>query len=91
MFDSDGFVASLAMAGHDVRGMKVVLAGALLACDFSVRYVAENEHSRLPAVYRFCAAWTAADWSSRALVCRLNRLTSESSRSMARPASSRRP
>ena len=40
-----------------------VLAGALLACDFSVRYVAENAHSRLPAVYRFCAAWGAHEGS----------------------------
>ena len=46
-----------------VGGAFVILAGAFLANDFSLRYVAENSHSLLPAIYRFCATWGAHEGS----------------------------
>ncbi|MFG6464708.1 heme lyase CcmF/NrfE family subunit [Roseateles sp. DXS20W] len=39
------------------------LAQAFLAGDFSVRYVASNSHSELPAIYRFTAVWGSHEGS----------------------------
>lgn len=39
------------------------LAWSLMANDFSVRYVAANSNSLLPAIYRFCAVWGAHEGS----------------------------
>ncbi|MFG6459764.1 heme lyase CcmF/NrfE family subunit [Roseateles sp. BYS96W] len=39
------------------------LAHAFLTGDFSVRYVASNSHSELPAVYRFTAVWGSHEGS----------------------------
>ena len=46
-----------------VGGAFAMLADAFLANDFSLRYVAENSHSLLPAIYRFCATWGAHEGS----------------------------
>ncbi|RZJ09666.1 MAG: heme lyase CcmF/NrfE family subunit [Rubrivivax sp.] len=39
------------------------LAHAFLTGDFSVRYVASNSHSELPAIYRFTAVWGSHEGS----------------------------
>jgi cytochrome c-type biogenesis protein CcmF len=41
----------------------VILTGAFVAQDFSVRYVAENSNSLLPMVYRYTAVWGSHEGS----------------------------
>lgn len=41
----------------------VCLAWSFMINDFSVRYVAANSNSLLPAIYRFCAVWGAHEGS----------------------------
>lgn len=41
----------------------LALAYAFVANDFSVSYVAQNSHSELPLIYRFCAVWGAHEGS----------------------------
>jgi cytochrome c-type biogenesis protein CcmF len=48
------------------------LAQAFLAGDFSVRYVAANSHSELPAVYRFAAVWGSHEGSMLLWQCLLS-------------------
>ncbi|KAF1050150.1 MAG: Cytochrome c-type biogenesis protein CcmF [Xylophilus sp.] len=47
------------------------LADAFLADDFSVRYVASNSHSQLPAIYRFAAVWGGHEGSMLLWECLL--------------------
>lgn len=46
-----------------VAGAFALLAHAFLTEDYSVRYVAENSNSLLPAIYRFSAVWGAHEGS----------------------------
>jgi cytochrome c-type biogenesis protein CcmF len=41
----------------------ICLAYSFLNDDFSVRYVATNSHTLLPAIYQFCAVWGAHEGS----------------------------
>ncbi len=41
----------------------LTLAYAFVVNDFSVAYVAQNSHSELPLIYRFCAVWGAHEGS----------------------------
>jgi cytochrome c-type biogenesis protein CcmF len=48
------------------------LVQAFLTGDFSVRYVAANSHSELPAVYRFAAVWGSHEGSMLLWQCLLS-------------------